>query len=265
MVGRKQLDKETKVSFISTLMFGGIIAFLVLIIILIRFFVNNNPKCLSGEILDKGQCYPLQVSCGVSFGKGNSTYVKGQGYSECRPLSCDKWYKIDGNKCISNIPTEPRAYIDFMLQNGSGGEDYVIVEPAKPRPEISASTASENNKRIMNYIIKNVKNNTIKLPTGVVDGYIMFSTTKEIGKENDLFLVISDANKGMVDKDKSLDPYSTNEYVYDINAIPQISSVSKRAFITNLLNNVVGNKISITGIVGEKGNRVEKITIVFKR
>lgn len=186
---------------------------------------------------------------------------------------CGNGYIMKLNICVPDaheIPTEPRAYIDYVIKNGIWywtWRDYIIFTPHMPQPSIQSKFWWVNNDEILKYIADYSKEHTFDLPDWVNGWYIMFTTKKELWAwiYDNLFLAIGEMNKWVIKKNESLSPYNPNEYLYDLTSIPQVSDISKRSYITNILNFVVKWKLSVTWVVWEQWNEVEKITIVFKK
>lgn len=164
------------------------------------------------------------------------------------------------------IPSEPKKYIDYILQSGVLWEDYIIILPTQPQPRLTSTDSSINTKEIRKYIETNKEKHTINMPKWVSDGYIIFKTKRILdnGEFANLLLAIDYQSKWIIDKNASLDKANSNEYIYRLTSVPLISNIEKIKFKANILDYILEWKLSISSVTTEDQNPVEKITIVFK-
>lgn len=158
----------------------------------------------------------------------------------------------------SLMPKSPRGYVDYTLKNWKAWEDFVVIVPDQ-QPIIRSSEKEENNEVMFTYLWENVSK--VKVPDWVTGWYIMFTTKHEISDNRDLFLWIDWLSKGAIYKNRSLDVYNMNEYLYDLTSVP----LAEFPYAPNLLKEFVRDwYLYISSFVWERWNSVEKITIVFK-
>lgn len=150
--------------------------------------------------------------------------------------------------------------MDYIIDNGIAGQDYIIVNPPKP-PIIRSSDKQENNAVMFSYLNKTKVIFTI--PQTTKRWYVMFITNKEVPETRDFFLSIDWWSKGPMRKRWSLPVANENEYLYPMNAVAMISSNWRYSY--NLYENISdNNKLRLNAFVWEQWNYVKQIIIFFK-
>lgn len=152
-------------------------------------------------------------------------------------------------------PSNPRDYIDYIIQNWEQWKDYFIVYPNK-QPDITSSDKAVNNSTLRQYAYKYRYSVDIwNINSGV---YIMFTTIKPISDNRSLFLTINWSSKWALNMNLKKDAYYDNEYLFDIN---EISAWWYRLDFNDYISDW---KIILWWYVGESKNWITKITIVKK-
>ena len=169
-------------------------------------------------------------------------------------LTWDLWsWDTNTWTVIVEVPSDPRGYIDYVIKQWLS---YISIDPVIP-PIIRSSNKADNNAVMRNYVSTNsVQFNMGKRKTG----YVMFTTKREIPDNKDFFLAINGKIVWHIRKTDSLDVRNENEYIYSIQSIPLVEGAKK-----DLYDSVKSDwSLIMTAFVGEKGNYVQNITIVFK-
>lgn len=152
------------------------------------------------------------------------------------------------------IPKEPRAYIEYKLNNWTPWKDFFVINP-EPQPIIHWDTKDENNKILFPYVYK--YRYRISMPKNTW-WYIMITLNKVLKKDRDIFIALNWYSKWALNKNLSEVVHDEKEFLYDIEKIPAWW------YNINLFNYIVNWYLEIWWFVSEVWNWIEKITIVFK-
>lgn len=158
--------------------------------------------------------------------------------------------------------TDPRSYLDYLLENGEAGKDYIVAIPTN-QPTMNAKTWAENTTAMHNYIHKNRIN--FDLQKNDKQAYIMFVTSKQLSKVANLFIGIDWKTVWWIDKPAKIPTDAVNEYLYPLCNLQLIGNGWIKFPAKNLCKNGIhNNKISLNAVVSGGNNKVEKIIIFFK-
>lgn len=158
--------------------------------------------------------------------------------------------------------TDPRSYLDYLLENGEAGKDYIVAVPTN-QPAMNAKTSAENNTAMHNYLHKN--RISFDLPKNGKQAYIMFVTSKPLSKVDNLFIWIGWKTVWWIDKQVKIPTDAVNEYLYPLCNFQLIGNGWIKFPAKNLCKeDIHNNKISLNAVVGGGNNKVEKIIIFFK-
>ncbi len=158
--------------------------------------------------------------------------------------------------------TDPRSYLDYLLENGEAGKDYIVAVPTN-QPAMNAKSWAENNTTMHNYLHKN--RISFDLPKNGKQAYIMLVTSKPLSKIGNLFIGIDWKTVWWIDKYAKIPTDAVNEYLYPLCNFQLIGNGWKKFPAKNLCKeDVHNNKISLNAVVGGGNNKVEKIIIFFK-
>ncbi len=158
--------------------------------------------------------------------------------------------------------TDPRSYLDYLLENGEAGKDYIVAVPTN-QPAMNAKTSAENNTTMHNYLHKN--RISFDLPKNGKQAYIMLVTSKPLSKIGNLFIGIDWKTVWWIDKYAKIPTDAVNEYLYPLCNLQLIGNSWIKFPAKNLCkNNAHNNKISLNAVVSGGNNKVEKIIIFFK-
>lgn len=158
--------------------------------------------------------------------------------------------------------TDPRSYLDYLLENGEAGKDYIVAIPTN-QPAMNAKSWAENNTAMHNYLHKN--RISFDLPKNGKQAYIMLVTSKSLSKVGNLFIGIDWKTVWWIDKYAKIPTDAVNEYLYPLCNFQLIGNGWKKFPAKNLCKKEIhNNKISINAVASGGDNKVEKIIIFFK-
>ena len=158
--------------------------------------------------------------------------------------------------------TDPRSYLDYLLENGEAGKDYIVAVPTN-QPAMNAKSWAENNTTMHNYLHKN--RISFDLPKNGKQAYIMLVTSKPLSKIGNLFIGIDWKTVWWIDKYAKIPTDAVNEYLYPLCNLQLIGNGWIKFPAKNLCkNDTHNNKISLNAVVSGGNNKVEKIIIFFK-
>lgn len=158
--------------------------------------------------------------------------------------------------------TDPRSYLDYLLENGEAWKDYIVAIPQN-QPRMNSKTWAVNTQEMHTYIHQN--RITFDILNTEKTAYVMFVTTKALSKAVNLFVGIDWKTVGWIDKKQRLETEAANEHLYELCDLKLIGNKSYHFSASWLCKRgKPKNKISLNAVVWEANNKVEKIIIFFK-
>lgn len=246
------MKQETK---IRILQIAFLIIYLPLFWLLSVYFLDwiESWKRELGDVWDKVSFISWSITSNISW-------IQSATWVETDILT---WDVITWDQDITiESATDPRSYLDYLLENGEDGKDYIVAVPTN-QPAMNAKTSAENNTAMHNYLHKN--RISFDLPKNGKQAYIMLVTSKPLSKVANLFIGIDWKTVWWIDKYAKIPTDAVNEYLYPLCNFQLIGNSWIKFPAKNLCkNNAHNNKISLNAVVSGGNNKVEKIIIFFK-
>lgn len=165
--------------------------------------------------------------------------------------------ELEDNNEISIDINNPRDILNYQMEYWTWWIDYIVASPIN-QPKLDSKNASENTKKMHQYLYQNRLNFEIKDKTR--EGYIMFITTFPVKDTNNIFLWLDWKTIWWLNKEQKLKTENDNEFLYSLKNIELIWN-NQYKFSEDLSDKTT---ISINAIVWEYWNYIEKIIIFFK-
>lgn len=162
-----------------------------------------------------------------------------------------------GTWVIIEPPTDPRLYLEYLIQYGSWWIDYIAKTPTN-QPKMDSRYGNENTTEMHNYLYTNRIN--FHIPTQEKQWYVLFITSKSVSNISNIFLWVNGSTIWRLDKKKSLSVENKNEFLYKLNDISLIGN-NNYHFSKDLSWKA---NIYINAVVWESDNKIEKIIIFFQ-
>ncbi len=158
---------------------------------------------------------------------------------------------------IIEPPSEPRLYLEYIIQYGIWWVDYIAKTPTD-QPAMNSKYWNENTAKMHDYLYKNrIK---FDIPTTDKQWYIMFVTLKPVSNISNIFLWVDGSTIWWLDKKEVLSVENKKEYLYKLDQISLIGN-NDYHFSKDLSWKT---NIFINAVVWESNNKIEKIIIFFK-
>lgn len=177
--------------------------------------------------------------------------------------STTTWATIDIQTWSTNtwvvieLPTDPRTYLDYIIQYGSWWVDYISIAPTN-QPSMSSKVGSDNTASMHDYLYKNrIK---FDIPSLDKQWYIMFVTSKPVSNISNIFLWVDWSTIWRLNKRASLPTENQNEFLYKLDEMPLIWNNDYR-FSPDFSWK---KTIYINAVVWEANNKVERIILFFR-
>lgn len=158
---------------------------------------------------------------------------------------------------VIELPTDPRTYLDYIIQYGSWWVDYISIAPTN-QPSMSSKVGSDNTSSMHDYLYKDrIK---FDIPSLDKQWYIMFVTSKPVSNISNIFLWVDWSTIWRLNKRASLPTENQNEFLYKLDEMPLIWNNDYR-FSPDFSWK---KTIYINAVVWEANNKVERIILFFR-